>query len=228
MAGVGIADRCRGRLHAASRDGHAALRRAAVRPRDARRGRGLPARAPRRWPATSRRGARPASIRWWCCARSTSKRRRQHRRPATRYFLDELASKAQYATGLFPGRWLRQFRQEVAMRRLSVVCALVLVVPLIARAQDPLKVDPKHYRVIIDNEKVRVLRPRSGRVRSRRCTSTRTPSSFHWGTGRGASPAKTANPWIANEVGDADLEPGWQARQRELRGRRAPTWSSSS
>ena len=43
------------------------------------------------------------------------------------------------------------------MRRLSVVCALVLVVPVIARAQDPVKIDAKHYQVLIDNEKVRVL-----------------------------------------------------------------------
>lgn len=44
------------------------------------------------------------------------------------------------------------------MKRFLVVAAfLCLVVPTVF-AQDPVKVDPKHYTVVFENERVRVLR----------------------------------------------------------------------
>ena len=47
------------------------------------------------------------------------------------------------------------------MRSVSLACALVVVTTAttsIARAQDPAKVDARHYRVLIDNERTRVFR----------------------------------------------------------------------
>ena len=50
------------------------------------------------------------------------------------------------------------------MRNASLACALVVATTAttattsIARAQDPAKVDAKHYRVLIDNERTRVFR----------------------------------------------------------------------
>ncbi len=43
------------------------------------------------------------------------------------------------------------------MRGLSAACALVLATASVARAQDPVKVDAKHYHVLVDNARVRVL-----------------------------------------------------------------------
>jgi quercetin dioxygenase-like cupin family protein len=43
------------------------------------------------------------------------------------------------------------------MRKLIVAAIVCLVAPLL-RAQDPVKVDPKHYKVEFENSKVRVLR----------------------------------------------------------------------
>ena len=40
---------------------------------------------------------------------------------------------------------------------LSTLCA-VLICSGVARAQDPVKVDPQHYRVLLENDSVRVLR----------------------------------------------------------------------
>jgi quercetin dioxygenase-like cupin family protein len=44
------------------------------------------------------------------------------------------------------------------IRALLCGCALVFGVSLVARAQDPVKVDPAHYKVISENAQVRVLR----------------------------------------------------------------------
>jgi hypothetical protein len=42
---------------------------------------------------------------------------------------------------------------------LSVVAVMALLsVAVVARAQDPVKVDPKHYKVEFENDEVRVLR----------------------------------------------------------------------
>jgi quercetin dioxygenase-like cupin family protein len=43
------------------------------------------------------------------------------------------------------------------MRNVTIACALVLATTSIARAQDPVKVDAKHYHVLVDNAQVRVL-----------------------------------------------------------------------
>jgi quercetin dioxygenase-like cupin family protein len=44
------------------------------------------------------------------------------------------------------------------MRRVLVVCVVMLVAGFMAVAQDPVKVDAKHYKVEFENAKVRVLR----------------------------------------------------------------------
>ena len=41
---------------------------------------------------------------------------------------------------------------------LSAVLVAVLMAGSAARAQDPVKVDPKHYKVVFENERVRVLK----------------------------------------------------------------------
>jgi polyisoprenoid-binding protein YceI len=42
--------------------------------------------------------------------------------------------------------------------RLRILCGLVLSASPFAQAQDPLEVDPKHYKVEFENEQVRVVR----------------------------------------------------------------------
>ncbi len=44
------------------------------------------------------------------------------------------------------------------MRRVLFLAALMSLAFLTAKAQDPVKVDPKHYKVEIENDQVRVLR----------------------------------------------------------------------
>ena len=44
------------------------------------------------------------------------------------------------------------------MRRILFLLALICLVTAPAFAQDPVKVDAKHYKVVIDNAQVRVLR----------------------------------------------------------------------
>jgi quercetin dioxygenase-like cupin family protein len=43
------------------------------------------------------------------------------------------------------------------MRGVSIACALVLAMTSVARAQDAAQVDAKHYQVLIDNERTRVV-----------------------------------------------------------------------
>jgi quercetin dioxygenase-like cupin family protein len=44
------------------------------------------------------------------------------------------------------------------MRRVLLAVALVFMTGAAARAQDPVKVDPQHYKMEVDNAQVRVLR----------------------------------------------------------------------
>lgn len=44
------------------------------------------------------------------------------------------------------------------MKRLLLLMVLVGLAVFTARAQDPVKVDPKHYKVVFENDQVRVLR----------------------------------------------------------------------
>ena len=48
------------------------------------------------------------------------------------------------------------------MKAVLAIAACVLLAPNVANAQDPVKVDPKHYTVIQDDENFRVLRVRFG------------------------------------------------------------------
>jgi quercetin dioxygenase-like cupin family protein len=51
--------------------------------------------------------------------------------------------------------------EEAHMRRVLLVTFLLMTAP-VAFAQDPVKVDPKHYTVMLDNDQVRVLKIRYG------------------------------------------------------------------
>ena len=55
------------------------------------------------------------------------------------------------------------------MHRIAVsfVVVSVLLLALPAMAQDPTKVDSKHYKVVFENDQVRVLRITYGPTRSR-------------------------------------------------------------
>ena len=48
------------------------------------------------------------------------------------------------------------------MTRVAFVMSVLCLVAASARAQDPVKVDPKHYQVVLENSQVRVLRIRYG------------------------------------------------------------------
>src|SRR2546428_13357290 len=48
------------------------------------------------------------------------------------------------------------------MGRVALVMSLLSLAAASARAQDPVKVDPKHYQVVLENAQVRVLRIRYG------------------------------------------------------------------
>ena len=43
------------------------------------------------------------------------------------------------------------------MKTLVPILGISVLVTLVARAQDPAKVDPQHYKVLLDNEYVRIL-----------------------------------------------------------------------
>jgi quercetin dioxygenase-like cupin family protein len=46
--------------------------------------------------------------------------------------------------------------------RKSLLLIAVLCIPLVAAAQDPLTADPKHYKVLLENDQVRVLKIKYG------------------------------------------------------------------
>ncbi len=48
------------------------------------------------------------------------------------------------------------------MRRLLLLAAVVCLATFTAKAQDPVKVDPKHYKVEFENDQVRVIRSHYG------------------------------------------------------------------
>jgi quercetin dioxygenase-like cupin family protein len=48
--------------------------------------------------------------------------------------------------------------KEVFMRRVVILFAVVLLFASVSMAQDPVKVDAKHYKVVSENDQVRVLR----------------------------------------------------------------------
>ena len=48
------------------------------------------------------------------------------------------------------------------MRRVLFLVAIVCLATFTAKAQDPVKVDPKHYKVEFENDQVRVLRATYG------------------------------------------------------------------
>jgi hypothetical protein len=50
-----------------------------------------------------------------------------------------------------------QIRSESIMKKLIPVVGISILAVVVARAQDPAKVDPQHYKVLLDNEYVRIL-----------------------------------------------------------------------
>jgi len=50
-----------------------------------------------------------------------------------------------------------QIRSELIMKKLIPVVGISILAVVVARAQDPAKVDPQHYKVLLDNEYVRIL-----------------------------------------------------------------------
>src|SRR5687768_5836999 len=65
------------------------------------------------------------------------------------------------------------------MRQVLYLSLFLIACAVPALAQDPVKVDPKHYKVEFENANVRVLRVRLARERSRSCINIRmrSPSS---------------------------------------------------
>jgi hypothetical protein len=57
------------------------------------------------------------------------------------------------------------------MKTLILILGISVLVTVVARAQDPAKVDPQHYKVLLDNEYVRIIdvRQQPG-DKSPRCT----------------------------------------------------------
>ena len=43
------------------------------------------------------------------------------------------------------------------MKTLILILGISVLVTVVARAQDPAKVDPQHYKVLLDNEYVRII-----------------------------------------------------------------------
>ena len=43
------------------------------------------------------------------------------------------------------------------MKKLIPIVGMSILAVVVARAQDPAKVDPQHYKVLLDNEHVRIL-----------------------------------------------------------------------
>ena len=60
------------------------------------------------------------------------------------------------------------------MKRLALVAIAVCLAGSTGLAQDPVKVSPKTYTVVIDNAQVRVLRVVAAVARRPPCTSIRT------------------------------------------------------
>jgi len=74
------------------------------------------------------------------------------------FLLDRQAHRAQHYARLIKGPGNRNsLDQEVVMRRLALVAMGVCLAGSTGLAQDPVKVSPKTYHVVIDNAKVRVL-----------------------------------------------------------------------
>jgi len=53
-----------------------------------------------------------------------------------------------------------QIRSESIMKKLIPVVGISILAVVVARGQDPAKVDPEHYKVLLDNEYVRILEVR--------------------------------------------------------------------
>ena len=48
-------------------------------------------------------------------------------------------------------------RREIPMKKLISIVGISTLAVVVAKAQDPARLDPAHYRVLLDNEYVRIL-----------------------------------------------------------------------
>ena len=64
------------------------------------------------------------------------------------------------------------------MRRVLYLSLFLFACAIPALAQDPVKVDPQHYKVEFENANVRVCASRLARERSRSCTAPTRLRSF--------------------------------------------------
>ena len=62
------------------------------------------------------------------------------------------------------------------MRQLFLLGAALCLMTATAFAQDPVKVDPKHYQVVLENDQVGVLKIHTVRAKSPSCTRIRIRS----------------------------------------------------
>ena len=63
---------------------------------------------------------------------------------------------------------------EAAIRATALIVTLALLsfsAARTVRAQDAVKVDPKHYKLVFENDQVRVVRVHIGLTRKRPCTT---------------------------------------------------------
>ena len=71
------------------------------------------------------------------------------------------------------------------MRRVLYLSLFLFACAVPALAQDPVQVDPKHYKVEFESANVRVLRIKIGREKSRSCISIRMRSLYSSPKGKG-------------------------------------------
>ena len=60
------------------------------------------------------------------------------------------------------------------MKKLIALVSMSTLAVVVAKAQDPAKIDPAHYKVLLDNEYVRILDVRHKPGVKVRCTHIRT------------------------------------------------------
>jgi beta-alanine degradation protein BauB len=77
--------------------------------------------------------------------------------PGSIFLLDAQAHRAHHGAASPRCQGNRTFGQEVGMRRLTLVAMAVCLAGTTGLAQDPVKVSPKNYHVVVDNARVRVL-----------------------------------------------------------------------
>jgi hypothetical protein len=63
-----------------------------------------------------------------------------------------------------------QTRRKLIMKKLIPIVGMSILAAATAKAQDPAKVDPAHYKVVLNNEYVRILDVRQKPATKAPCT----------------------------------------------------------